>query len=244
MIKKILQLAIFSYGVCALAQAVISVTPMILNLYPPKQAFNNIMVKNLSNTHKAYVMVSVSEILNPGTEAQKELAFHDQDPFSFGLAVAPSKIIIPPNGERAVRVVALGQLPTVDRSYVITFTPSEGVIRKIKVPGQEGATMGLQIIEAFGVRVFVRPQHAKAHLQLTRSGKQLIIKNTGNTNALVSSVLLCKAPEEAIEKCENLGLSQRLYAGNTWEVNLPKALPVKVKYQEGDASLYSVASSK
>jgi hypothetical protein len=66
-------------------------------------------------------------------------------------------------------------------------------------------------------------------VELSRKGKQVTAINKGNTSVDLVDAEQCSAKN----KCDNLRLSKRLYAGNHWTFTAPKALPVKFNQMLG-----------
>lgn len=75
----------------------------------------------------------------------------------------------------------------------------------------------------------VRPKDFAPDVTITRAGTSLSMKNAGNSNVLVRSVRQCRAPGQG---CVEVG-ANRLYAGESWQLDLPMNTPVEVHQSIG-----------
>ena len=76
---------------------------------------------------------------------------------------------------------------------------------------------GLKLVVGYDVLVIARPQNARPLLEVSRDGTAVEFRNVGNTNALLFNGRQC---DEAETDCAELP-SKRIYAGNTWQLQLP-----------------------
>lgn len=156
-----------------------------------------------------YIQVEVFEIKAPGTPSEERIQITNPD--DIGLLVTPNKIIIPPHGHKLVRLVNLIPAVDEDRIYRIKFTPMVGPL--------QSDTIGVKVIVAYGILVIVQPPSPDPQLEVIRNGKQLTVKNKGNTNALFQDGTQC--PEDKTLECLPLA-SKRVYAGTEWTTDLPQ----------------------
>ena len=204
----------------------INVQPLLTSM-KPSQHYVDLYVKNVGND-RAYVTVKVSRVFNPGMPDQKVTPLKD-DPYGIGLIASPSKLIIPPGQIRHVRLLYIQNKPIKqDQVFYIVTSPAEGQLMQVAEAkeGDKAATKvaksGLQVILAYKTKLFVRPEDARAKIVSQRDGKQLILKNEGNTNVYLGKFKQCEG-----KQCTQLpALAYRLYAGNTEKITLPKAQPV------------------
>jgi hypothetical protein len=197
----------------------ILVTPTIINFVPGDLPRQDLIVIN-QGPHTAYVNVVPHVILNPGTKSEQRVVIHN--PEISGILVAPSKLIIPPKQNAMVRIMQTVQDIKEDKVYRISFIPVPHQL----LPGDEQVDRpkaGVRIVFGYGVLVMMRPNDMHYKLIANRIGKLLDIKNTGNTNVVITAGEQCIDPKH----CFKLN-PHRMYAGNDWQVQLKYALPVKL----------------
>ena len=204
----------------------INVQPMLASM-TPDQHYIDLYVKNVGSD-RAYATVKVYRVFNPGMANQKVTLLKD-NPYGIGLIASPSKLIIPPGQIRHVRLLYVKSKPIKqDQVFYIVTSPAEGELVQVaesndgKKVTKQVAKSGLQVVLAYKTKLFVRPDNAKPNIVSHREGKQLIIENKGNTNVYLGKFKQCEG-----KHCTALpSLVRRMYAGNTWKITLPKAIPV------------------
>ncbi len=155
-----------------------------------------------------YVQVEVFSVLNPGTEEEDRVKIND--PEQLKLIATPNKMVIPAGGQKLIRIVNLQANNDSERVYRINVTP-------IVAPLSE-ETSQLRIIVAYQILTIIQPDAPHAELLAKRSGNLVKFENHGNSNILLSEGKQCQ-PDHAA-KCTDLS-SRRLYAGNSWDLELP-----------------------
>jgi len=160
-----------------------------------------------------YVQVEVLEVRNPGHADERRARV--TDPSAMKLIATPDKLIIPPNGQKYVRIVNLQTANDEERIYRVNFKPI--------VAPLEDQTSQLRIVVAYQILTIVHPDSPDSILRANRTGKLIDFKNLGNTNVLLSDGIQCHPANH--EQCEEL-TSKRLYAGNNWTLDLPFDAPV------------------
>ncbi len=200
----------------------INVTPLSIDFTPQGDKFSDISVMNVSQD-MAYVQVDISRIDNPGMPNQKVIALTN-DPQSFGLVASPTKLAIPPQQLRRVRLLPLIHNNTQDVFYQVKITPVSGELESILSP-QKAIQAGVQIIVGYETKVFIRPPQAQAVISINRIGNEVTIKNTGNSNVLLYAGQQCDAAHKACTPLPNP--AHRLFAGNTWQFTLINPAPVE-----------------
>lgn len=166
-----------------------------------------------------YIKVEIIEVLNPGSPEEERRTVTNPKEAKF--LVTPSKLVIPPGGRKSVRLLNLGKGNTEDRVFRVNLTPV--------TPELESDQMAIKVVVGYQLLVLIQPNDPKPDLKVTREGKKLKIHNAGNTNVLMRNGSQCPAarPPQVTGKegCVELP-SNRLYAGNHWEVDLPYDTPV------------------
>ncbi|MEM7020263.1 MAG: hypothetical protein AAF512_23340, partial [Pseudomonadota bacterium] len=103
-----------------------------------------------------------------------------------------------------------------DLIYRVHIMPQVGEI--------EAEAMAVKVVVGYDVLVIVRPPDAKPDVQVKRDGPKIEFTNHGNSNVLLNRIRQCN--EEQSDCVEIKG--NRLYAGESWELELPRDKPVEV----------------
>lgn len=213
-------LSVVALGAATAAWANLSIDKLWIEFADGRPGRSDVVIRNDSE-ERYYIDVAVSEILNPGTEAEERVTI--ADPEALGLLVTPNRLILEPGALRSIRLVSLNESLTQDRIYRVMVRPQVGAIQTDDVPVQEGSpAIVMKLMAAYDVLVVARPQGGEARLVAERSGTEIALRNTGNTNLLVAEGQVCpKATSEAERDalCRSVE-SQRIYAGNTIKVAL------------------------
>lgn len=198
----------------------IRVSTLRLDFLYGQPKFQDILVTN-QGKKTAYVKVEVFKRPEPIKDPSKLVQLHGQ-PKEFGLLATPSKLAIPAQQIRRVRVISLVQGNKKDVVYAVKISPVKSPLKTIAAT-TDGIRGGIQLTTTYQIGVYIRPPHAKAALKIERKGKEVIITNTGNTNTLLGNFKQC----ESKDKCTNVKAVKRLYAKQSYHVELPKAEPVE-----------------
>lgn len=168
-----------------------------------------------------YVQVEVMQVKHPGAADEERVKV--TNPREMKLLATPNKLIIPAGGQKLVRIVNLQTSNDKERIYRINVTP-------IVPPLQEKKSQ-LRIVVAYQLLVIVQPDNPHSKLTAERDGKTISFSNSGNTNILLSEGKQCN-PQDATD-CKDLA-SRRLYAGNSWKLDLPWDAPVHYSVRSFD----------
>lgn len=175
-------------------------------------------VKVINNgTETGYVQIDVFEVHNPGTPEEERVKI--TDPATMKLIASPSKLMIPANNQKMVRIVNLEPGSNDERIYRINVTP-------VLPPLDESESSVVRVVVAYQLLVIVDPAQPVEDLDIVRSGYRLTITNNGNTNVLFSDGKQCEADDE--NNCVEIA-AHRVYPGNSWETDLEKDQPVVFK---------------
>jgi P pilus assembly chaperone PapD len=201
---KYLSSVLASLLVTGFAQANILVDRSIVEFVPGQSPQQDIRVSNRSDD-QMYVQVEVLDVLQPGTEQEvREIV---TDLADMTLLATPKQFVLPPQGERAVRLVALAEPAEVDQVYRVNVTP-------IMPPLADSQSSVVRVVVAYQLLVLVLPENPREDLVVTREANTLKFENRGNSYVLLADGQQCDG-----ENCTNLP-TNRLYAGNSWEVEL------------------------
>jgi len=176
---------------------------------PPRE---DVKVSNTGD-EVIYVQVDVFSVDNAGSEQEKLSKV--TDPKDLKLIATPNKMIIPAGGQKLIRIVNLEASNQEERIYRINVTP-------IVAPLSD-ETSQLRIVVAYQILTIIQPDSPKATLVAQRDGKVVTFRNNGNSNILLSEGNQCKSLGST--DCNELP-SHRLYAGNSWNLDLPYDAPL------------------
>ncbi len=197
--------------------AAMELNNVIFHFEPGEPARQDVEVFN-SGAEPLYVEIQPMVVLAPGEPNEDRSPI--QDPRAAGLLVTPNKLIVPPGATKVVRLVNLGSTPE-ERVYRIAAKPVTG--------GIQAEQSGLKILIGYEVLAIVYPVNPRPQLEVSREGRKLRMRNTGNTNILLREGFQCAAPDQPMEDCAQLP-GKRMYPGNAWELDLP--LDSEVTYYE------------
>jgi P pilus assembly chaperone PapD len=195
------------------AHANMVLSEVILDL-PHDERRRDIEVWN-SGEDMLYIQVEVSRVLDP--EAEKPQREKLEDPRSAGLLATPNLMALSPDERKLLRVVVRQPASDIDLIYRVSLIPKEN-------QGESEAKLAFKVLIGYEVLVIVRPPNARPQLQVERNGRQLRMSNTGNSSILVRKMDQCRGNEEG---CPELP-GNRLYAGESWDYELPEDAPVRV----------------
>lgn len=222
--KKSLLTSLFAglLASCAFSTAQINVTPLSIDFTPEGEKFSDITVMNTSQD-TAYVRVDLSRVDNPGMPNEQIVPLKN-NPQIFGLVASPTRLAIPPQQLRRVRLLPLIRNNKQDVYYQIKITPVSGELESLLSPTKAIAA-GVQIIVGYEVKVFVRPKPAKAIVSINRLSNQVTVTNSGNSNVLLYNGQQC---DDAHKKCTPISNpAHRVFPGSTWSFSLANAAPVE-----------------
>lgn len=174
--------------VCALliplrgAISAVLVYPMEVTI--DKSLSHEVKVTSQDDTVK-FVRIYVKKIENPGTKKEKEISadFSQSD----SLLVTPQKLIIPPGGERTIKIVSLEQ-PKQEKTWrVYVEEVSESDYSNRKVERSINANVGVNI--TWGILVHVSPISKNISLSLDKTDGK--IENTGTVSVKLLSLGRC-----------------------------------------------------
>lgn len=222
-----LLLALCSLCLANLSHAAMQVSDSIIVFEPGKPLRQDITVFN-PDKDNLYVKVELVEVKKPGTAQEERLPITNPDDIS--LLITPNKMVIPPNTHKTIRLVSVKPPGDTDRIFRATVTP---------VAGELTATQsGIKLLIAYGLLIIVQPEKPIANLEVTRTGTTLHVKNTGNTNTILTKGKQCEPQQDKSANkqepvCHELK-SKRLYAGNEWTLELPINAPVEYTLKTGN----------
>jgi len=203
------------------ARADMVLSDIIVDLQAPDQMRHDIEVWN-SGEEPLFVEVKTMQVMEPaGDETIREEMI---DPRKAGLLASPKRLAIAPDERKRVRLVARKFPGDEDLVYRVAFVPKENTTSTTKA-------LAFKVLIGYEVLVLLRPPNARPELVVTREGKALHFENNGKSSVLLRKLEICNEgaamPIQAEGACEELP-GNRLYAGETWDVDLPSDGPVRV----------------
>ena len=205
------------------AYATMELSNVIFHFEPGEDARQDFEIFNPAD-EPLYVQIEPTQVLSPGETAEDRAPI--TDPRQAGLLVTPNKLIIPPGESKLVRMVKLANSPT-EKVYRIGAKPI--------VSGLEAEQSGVKILIGYEVLAIVYPNNVKPELVVEREGRQMTVRNEGNTNVLMREGFQCVTPDTPKEDCTPVA-GRRMYPGNVWEIELPEDLPVTFYHTIGNRS--------
>ena len=167
-----------------------------------------------TGSENLYLETEILRVDRPGTDAETRERVLDPD--AIKLLVTPARLILPPGARRLLRVVSLEAPGDVDQIYRINVRPVVGPL--------EASTTAVKVVIAYQLLVILRPANPRPELGWERQGRRITFINQGNSNVLLFNGVQC--PPEGGD-CIELNQAQRLYAGNSWTLELPLAAAVE-----------------
>ncbi len=200
------------------ATADMVISQVIVDFVSPAKRRADIEVLNRGRA-RMYIVIEPSQIMNPGKSNEARVRI--VDPGQHGLLVSPLRMILEPGQRRIVRFASLSAPDGSDRIYRVTIKP---VVGKIK-----SKRNAVKIVVGYDLLVIQRPAKARANVTGTREGRNLVVTNNGNTNALLLEGKQCP---RGSKRCAALP-ARRLYPGTTVRIKLRGRGPVQYLMQVG-----------
>jgi Mat/Ecp fimbriae periplasmic chaperone len=188
------------------ARADMALSKVVVDFTSVRPARDDIEITNPAD-EILYVSIEPAEILDPGAPEERRVT--NPNPRELGLLVSPTRLVLGPGERKVVRLSLLERPKDRDRIYRVAVKPVIG-----EIVARQSA---LKIVVGYDVLVIARPENARPRLEVSRSGNAVEFRNVGNTNALLFNGRQCDATEA---DCAELP-SKRIYAGNTWQFQLP-----------------------
>jgi P pilus assembly chaperone PapD len=205
-------------GPAGRAQADLSLSQVIVDLTPDKPPRDDIEVWNTGD-EPIYVVAEPSEVIDPGLPSERRVS--QRDPEQLGLLVSPGRMVLEPGQRRLLRIAALAKRDQRDRIWRVVVKPVVGNVT--------ASQTALKILVGYDVLVILRPSRPAERVVAEHQGQHLILHNLGNTNAELFQGQQCAATGI----CRALP-ARRLYAGASWDQELPGDGPVSYVVKVGD----------
>ena len=146
----------------------------IVHFEPGAPARQDVEITNVG-AEPMYVQIEPKVVLQPGTDAEHREPI--TDPREHGLLVTPNRLVIAPGASRSIRLVNMQPQAESERIFRITAKPVAGEF--------EAKTSGLKVLIGYEVLAIAYPAQPQPKLVVERTGKSLLVRNTGNTNVFL-----------------------------------------------------------
>ena len=206
-------------GLTIPAHGELVLSDLVVELQPGKISRKDIELWNNSD-ERTYVEVAPAEIVYPGQAGETRV--QELNPERLGLLVSPNRLILEPGQHKVIRIAAIMQPTNNERIYRVTVKPVVGDI--------SGDQSGLKVLVGYDVLAIVRPSIPVPVINASREGRNLHVRNDGNSSAELLNGKQCRL---AGKDCANLP-GKRLYAGADWRVPLEGDGPVEYSVKIGD----------
>lgn len=165
-----------------------------------------------------YLEVEVLEVKNPGTEEETRTVV--SNPEELGLIASPRRTMIPSDGQRTIRLVALKPPGEQEQVYRVNMRPTAGDV--------QSDTMAIKILLGYQLLIFVEPETINIDIDIKREGNKLKLENRGNVNVRVHDLVQCEVYPMPPEDCDTIN-GTRLYPGNQVTLDLPYDNPLTLQ---------------
>lgn len=209
----------------------ISVDRVIIDFEPDGEYYADVKVAN-GSAKKAYVGTTVYEVANPGRPNESRELLTDPD--NALLIATPSRTAIEGNQSEPIRILNLDEEQKVERIYRVVIEPATGPLK--------GDKDMVKVLVSYELLVIVRPVKPVFRILGKREGNTLTLFNDGNSNVYLENGRQCN-PAKPTE-CKEL-TGERLYAGASWQIQLPWAGDVEfVMNTQGEDIVKKVFNGK
>ena len=220
--QKFYSIMIFVLAVMSGASANLSASPIIVTLNAEDGRRGDILVGNTGDRTQ-YLNIAALRILQPGQSPEQYL--RSPVPSEVGLLVAPRRLVLRPGEEKVIRVILLAEDIPTDLAWRVRIEPVIGDITSSKPVAITNVT--------YDALVFARPSDPVANVIGERDGNRLILRNEGNTNALLRSGEQCLSDTDCVAIA-----GKRLWPGMSWTIDLAHPVPVSfVERGPGDEQI-------
>ena len=198
---KVLTAAAAMVGLASPVSAELIVSQLVVELMSSSRTADVLVFNDADE--RAYISIEPSEIVNPGTVAEKRVS--NPDPRVSGLLVSSTRLILEPRQKRLLRLAATSIPNERERVYRVTVKPVVG--------GVEASSSGLKLLVGYEMLVMVRPaKSGPLSVEGRRKGNELTLVNRSGASVELIDGQRCPP---ANGTCTSLS-GKRLYAGASW----------------------------
>lgn len=219
---RLVMITIF-WCLASTSQGAMVIDRAVITFSPDDSPREDLVVSN-PDDEPLFIDIEVLTVSHPGTGVEERKVV--KDPESIGLIATPRRMMVPPGGQRIVRLVNLNGHEDRERVYRVNLNPVSGPV--------ESEQMGVRILVGYQLLVFAEPRERDVKLEGKRQGRELTLFNAGNVNIVAQNSEQCP-PSPTPGECETVK-GRRLYPGNTTVLDLPYDAPVTLSFASGDKS--------
>lgn len=201
-------LAVFISATAVTLNASMLLNKVIVYFDPDQAPRQDIIIRN-PDPENLYLQIEIYKVVHPGQKNEERVRVTDPDKLK--LLATPRKAIISSNSRKTIRLVSLEVPKKTEEVYRVTFRPVVGDLKATET--------AIKILIAYQALVFVRPVDPAYDVTADWKGKKIVFSNKGNINAELRNGQFCTSKKD--ESCTPMEESTRLYAGQSWEVELP-----------------------
>lgn len=172
----------------------------------------------------AFVRVTVSEVIYDAEHQPREVELDPAEMASRGLLASPSRLIVPAQGQQAVRLLYLGERER-ERYYRVRFIPvlpqsadEFALSTQEALDYRSQLSAGVNILAGYGVFVIVHPDAAQYDVQSVPGDGQIVLRNHGNSTAVLDELRACSGTARS----ETCGPPQRIHLLPQRQHRLPR----------------------
>jgi hypothetical protein len=198
--------------------------------------------KRVTNTgdSTAFVSIGLSEIIYGQGEPQ-EIPLHSDasDAQPKGLIATPSRLIIPPKGTQATRLLVRADRDR-ERYYRVRLVPvvpekddAFGLPDAEREAYQASFGAGVNVLTGYGTVLIVRPAVTRFDTRIEQTAEHYSLTNAGNSTIALEALKDCSAGEEPV--CEPNGV-RHIMPGKSSRIAKQPGRVVRFNRVEGDAS--------
>lgn len=206
----------------AVASGQITVSRSVIE-FSPTEKLQDIEVLNTGD-YKIYLDMSLAEIQHP--ESANPIRQELTDPRVAPVLVSPKQLLVLPGQRKRLRIIMREAAQEQDRIFRLTVKPYTGKLN-IESSGTGEKASAIKVLVGYDLLLISRPESIQPDLKTVRTDDSIKFVNSGNTNVLLRRIRQC---DSAGNDCQELQ-PNRLYAGETYQIDLPK---------KGSASEYPV----
>ena len=196
----------------------ISIDRALVEFFHDESYYSDVNVHNHGKS-RAYVAVSVLEVVNPGHADERRLS--GSQPESALLVASPTRLVVEPGSSVPIRLHNLDESHDCERVYRVLIEPVTGKINDKRD--------SVRVLVSYDILVTIRPRRTVVHVLAERRGAQITFYNSGNSHIVLEDGKQCTGQSRDCQKIQGA----RLYAGTRWTTELPQAGAVSFLVNSG-----------
>lgn len=177
----------------------------------------DVEIANTGN-FRMYLDMTPYEIMDPASDEPKRVELND--PRTAPVVVSPRQLLLPPGQRKRVRVILRDDSLEKERVFRLSVRPYTGKVQ-LEAGASDEKASAIKVLVGYDLLLLARPSPLQPKLDVTRTDREIVFRNNGNTNVLLRRITQCDANgDDCVEINPN-----RLYVGESYKVSLPKPGP-------------------